>query len=143
MRINSKKELQKFLEANYPKEGTYAIVTYGNNKEESIWFSVYENWTTDENGTPMNWYLEAPNVLFRTELTEPYEECLLDYAEELYENVDEKILGYLNEMVVDGYLYEIDSMQTAPFLPEAFDIQLVTERECLEWMLNHMCAKTW
>ena len=50
----------------------------------------------------MNWYLEAPNVLFRTELTEPYEECLLDYAEELYENLDNHYALIDQEIVWHG-----------------------------------------
>lgn len=144
MKVNNKTELQHFFEKNCPEEGSYAIVTYCDGGKEAIWISVFKDWTVDEDGNPRNWYLEAPNVLFRTELEEPYEESIFDYAEELYEEVDEILIKSLMEMVIDGYLYEVDSMQTSPFLPEQLnDIKLVTERECLEWMLKNDGTRTW
>lgn len=138
MKISNKEELFQFLETNCPREGSYAIITYEDGKQESIWFSVFNNWTTDENGVPKNWYLESPNMLFRTELAMPYLDSLKAYANEIYEEVNEDLIKELLSMVRNGCLYEIDSFQCEPFLPDKLDdIKLVSESECLDWMLEN------
>jgi hypothetical protein len=61
------------------------------------------------------------------------------YVKALYgdENLENNI-EYVRSMIRNGYLYEIESFQTAPFLPsELDDLTLISEQYCLEWMLNN------
>lgn len=132
MKINSKEERKKFLEENVQGMGSYALVTF-NNHTESIWITKYADW--DEDG---NWFLEAPNDLHRYEFKDDSESNIRNYVKEQYEeeHIDEGI-KYTKSMIRDGWLYEINSPQTGPFLPDVLDdLTLISEVECLEWILN-------
>ena len=40
-------------------------------------------------------------------------------------------------MVNDNWFYEIENFQVEPYLPKVVDdIKIITERECLEWILS-------
>ena len=133
MRINSYAERKKFLEDNIKGMGSYALVTYDNHTE-SIWITRFANW--DEDG---DWFLEAPNDLHRYEFKDNSESIIRDFVKEQYEEeYTEEGVKYIKSMIRDGWLYEIDSPQVAPFLPEKLDdLTLISEEECLEWLLNN------
>lgn len=131
MKINNKAERQKFLELNIIDSGSYALVTYDNHTE-TIWISKY---TVGESGY---WFLEAPCELCRYEFKDDSDKAIIEYVKELYEkDAIEEGIKYTKSMLRDGYLYDIDAPQTAPFLPDKLDdLTLISEQYCLEWMLN-------
>lgn len=112
--------------------GTYALVTY-NGRTEATWFSKHDYEGKD-------WFLESPCTLYRiTEVDKPIKEFAEDYASSLIEEDD--IESYAEQwvipMIVDNVLYEIENFQCSPYLPkEVDDIKLISERECLEYMLG-------
>lgn len=128
--------VKEFLLKSNLEVGTYALVTY-NGKTETTWFTKYDNWGEDGH----TWFLESPCTLYRiTEVDKPVEEFAKEYIEGLLEDgVDEQ--EYINKwvipMIVDNVLYEIENFQCSPYLPkEVDDIKLISERECLEYMLS-------
>lgn len=134
MRINTKEERFKYLKENINGIGSYALVTY-NNHTEPIWIHKYENW--DKDG---DWFLEAPCDLRRLKFEDESEQAMKEYVQELYkkEHIEEGI-KYIRSMIRDGWLYEIDSPQTSPFLPDILDdLTLISEEHCLEWMLSNL-----
>ena len=41
-------------------------------------------------------------------------------------------------MIIGEYLYETEAYQQMPFLPkEVDDIKIVSEKECVEWMIEN------
>lgn len=114
--------------------GTYALVTY-DNKTEATWFTkhYYED---------KPWFLESLCELYRImEVDRPIYEFAKWYVDGLLEeNADEEnyINNYVLPMIVDNVLYEIENFQCSPYLPkEVDDIELISGRECLKWMLNN------
>lgn len=107
-----------FFQHNIEGRGSYALVTY-NNKTEPIWISKFEDF--NNNG---DWFLESP--------------C--DLHEYPYDLSNIETLNFVKEQgyfIKNGKVYEIDSPQTGPFLPETLeDITLISEKNCLEWMLK-------
>ena len=125
--------VEEFLLKGNLEVGTYALVTY-NGKTEPTWFSKH-----DFEGKP--WFLESPCELYRiTEVDKPVEEFAKEYIDGLLEDgVDEQeyINKYVIPMIVDNVLYEIENFQCSPYLSkEVDDIRLISERECLEYMLS-------
>ena len=126
--------VQEFLLKNN-ELGTYALVTY-DKKTEATYFSGFY----DENKL---WFLESPCLLNQIcEVDKPIDEFCKEYVREigLIEDIDENKYIEINikPMIIDGYLYEIENFQTSPYLPkEVNDIKIISERECLEWMINN------
>lgn len=117
-------------------DSTYALVTY-NNKTEPTWFAKYGD---EDYG---DWFLESPCELYRVmEVTEPIDDFANKYVEELYELEDggtfEDIADkYVKPMIVNGVLYSIENFQCSPYLPSEVDeIKLISEKECLEYLLK-------
>ena len=45
-------------------------------------------------------------------------------------------------MIIGNILYEIENFQCMPYLPdEVDDIRIISERKCLEWLVNHNSLK--
>jgi len=134
MKINNKKEKQKFLELNIKDICSYALATY-NNHTEAIWITRYQDHCEDGN----DWFLEAPCELRRFEFEDDSDKEIREYVMELYEEeYIEEGIKYVKSMIRDGWLYEIYNPQTGPFLPEMLDdLTLISEEYCLEWMLNN------
>lgn len=116
--------------------GTYALVTY-NGKTEPTWFTKY-------NYEGEDWFLESPCQLYKIiDVDKPIDEFCKKYMDEAIEledgeSVEKYIEDYVKPMIVDNVFYEIENFQVSPYLPEEVDnIQLITERECLEYMLQH------
>ena len=129
--------LEEFLLNNIKDIGSYALVTY-NNKTEATWFTKYNFGDGDR-------FLESPCELYKqTKVGEDIDEFCEQYIEMfIYLEEDVSKEDYINQfikpMIIDGWLYEIENFQTAPYLPkEVDDIKLISERECLEWMLNNI-----
>lgn len=124
--------VEEFLLKSNLEVGTYTLVTY-NGKTEATWFSKHDYKGKD-------WFLESPCQLYRIiEVDKPIKEFAEDYASSLVEEDD--IESYAEQwvipMIVDNVLYEIENFQCSPYLPkEVDDIKLISERECLEYMLS-------
>lgn len=119
MRINSRVEKQKFLTENIKDIGSYALITYEDGFIEPIWITKYANWS--EEG---DWFLESPCELHK-------------YGYDINNPKDLKFIKKNNYLIRDGNVYEIDSPQTPPFLPEILeDLTLISEEECLDWILT-------
>jgi len=113
--------------------GTYALVTY-DGATYPVWFTKYQT----EDG---DWFLESPCELYKiSEVSEPVEQWTIEYVADILDEdvgVKEYIKQYILPMIVNGVLYEIENFQCAPYLPkEVDDLKLITERECLEYMLQ-------
>jgi len=127
--------VDEFLLKSNLELGIYALVTY-NNRTEATWFSKHDYEGKD-------WFLESPCELYRiTEVDKPVEEFAKEYIDGLLENGTNE-QDYINKwilpMIVDNVLYEIENFQYSPYLPkEVDDIKLISERECLEYMLKEM-----
>lgn len=125
--------IQEFLLSKNIEVGEYALVTYEGNTTP-IYFSKYKIKGED-------WFLESPCELFKiTHIDKPIDEFALEYAESILEkdaNFEFYIDTYIKPMIVDYVLYEIENFQCGPFLPkEVDDIKLISERECLLYMLG-------
>jgi len=121
MKINNENEKQKLLELNIKGIGSYALVTY-NDHTEAIWIANMGKSFTKENKI---WFLEAP--------------CeIIEYNFNLNDKEDLEHVKEYVYIIKDGIVYEIDSPQTAPFLPDVLDdLTLISEEYCLDWMLEN------
>ena len=131
--------LKEYLLSNKLNHGTYALVTY-DGKEHPIWLTKYNFGDGD-------WFLESPCELYRiTEVAEPVDEWAKDFVSGILEDdadTDEYVNEHVLPMIIDGVYYEIENFQCAPYLPkEIDDIQLISKRECLEYMLQHSKINT-
>lgn len=113
----------------------YAIVEYDGKREATYFVRHYYN------NKP--WFLESPCSLcieYEFNEEENIEEWCLSVADELLEsNADRKKYyeQYMKPMIVNRVLYDIYCPQTARYLPkEVDDIRLITERECLLYLLG-------
>lgn len=134
-------DYEKFLNDNTKKESceTYAIVKY-NGKEEATHF--HHVWD-DKGGL---WFKPAPCSLYVIgECKNPYSKEWIEYFKELLENdesVEDYIEEYVKPMIMGEVLYEIEYFQCMPYLPdEVDDIRIISERKCLEWLVNHNSLK--
>lgn len=131
--------LKQFLLKNIKdgEIGCYALITY-NNRTEATWFTKYYS---DIDNQP--WFLESPCELYKIcKVDKPIEDFCKTYMDECIEleegeSVQDYIEEHVKPMIVNSYFYEIENFQVAPYLPkEVDDIKIITERECLEWMLD-------
>ena len=127
-------DLKEFLLNSNINIGVYALVSY-DNKIEPIWFKKYNFGKED-------WFLEYPCELYEiAKIDIPIDEFIEEYIKELLEdgeNEEDYINKYVKPMIIDGVLYNIENFQCSPYLPkEVDDIKLITERECLEYILNN------
>ena len=120
MKINSCQERYKYLKHRIKNKscGSFALVTY-NGHTETIWIA---NMGKGFNKNKSRYYLEAPNQLNTYDITD---ETRKDFEE-------------YNCIIRGNKAYEINSWQTAPFLPKVLDdLKLISEDECLDWLLKH------
>ena len=81
-------------------------------------------------------YFESPCALSYQEIET--EEDLRQYVRDIYiPSVVEEAFTYEKTLWKQGRLYEIHNLQVEPFIEEVIDIKMISERECLEWMLSH------
>ena len=128
---------EKFLNDNADKEsyGTYAIVKYDGMEEATYFQHVWD----DKYGL---WFMPSPCMLYEIgECENPYSEEWIEYFKELLEDddsVEDYIKEYVKPMIIGDILYEIENFQCMPYLPdEVDDIRIISERKCLEWLVNH------
>lgn len=131
--------VQKFLLENVDNEdGTYALVSY-NGVVEPTWFSKYYD---DESNKDC--FLEYPCTLMKTPIEEDdidtfcnnYVDALIILEEG--ETKEDFINKYMKHMIIGKWYYEIVNFQCMSYLPEEVDdIKLISERECLEYILEH------
>lgn len=129
--------VKEFLLKNNLDFGTYTLITY-NNKTDATWFSK-------QNYKGEDWFLESPCELYRIMKVEgDIQEFAKDYASSLIaeDDFESYAENYIIPMIVDGWLYEIENFQCSPYLPkEVDDIKLISEKECLEYLLNKKLRK--
>lgn len=117
------------LKRDTPMSSVYYLVTYKDDTTDKditapLHFMHYENS-----------YFESPCSLTFYKMTE---EQLKEHVRDLYiTTAFEKALAYEKNLYKDGKLYEIENFQVLPFIEEVIDIKMISERECLEWMLSH------
>lgn len=128
IKIRSKQEKERYFNEKIKDDGAYFNVTYLSGKKEFIWVKKFKNWTSEGS----NWYLESPNHLMKHDVKgislEPY-----------YDEEENETYTPFEHCYIDGNIaYEIDSWQTAPFLPDEFEIELVTndEIEATKYMIQ-------
>lgn len=128
---------REYLKENISSFTGYALVTY-NGVTEATYFASY---SADDD---MNdWYLESPCLLYKIdEINTPIDEFCEKYVREYIELEDKEevkdyIEKYVKPMIIDNIFYEIENFQVAPYLPEEVnEIKLISERECLEWLID-------
>ena len=86
--------------------------------------------------------MPSPCMLYEIgECENPYSEEWVEYFKELLEDeesVEDYIKEYVKPMIIGNILYEIENFQCMPYLPdEVDDIRIISERKCLEWLVNH------
>ena len=141
MKINNREELEQFFENNCKRKSSYALVTY-EGKTTTIYINCYKNLSANiKTGKLEDYYLEAPNCLSSYRFKGDADAFVSEYVNEIYdiEKVErDEAIKYIKSMIRGNILYEIDSPQTGPFLPEKIDdIKLITEQECLDWIIEN------
>lgn len=128
--------LKKFLLKNVNTIGAYALVTY-NGKTEAAYFAKF---LLDDKEP---WLLESPCELYEVcKVVGPVDEFCLKYVRDNIEleddvSIAEYIEEYVKPMIINGHLYEMVNLQGNPYLPkEVDDVKIISEAECLEWMLK-------
>lgn len=131
MKINSSEELYKYLDntdwdskRDTKISSVYFLVTFDGHTEP-IYFTSYEDV-----------YFESPCELHRFPMKEDEIE---EYVKEMYDKQYLKVsLEYEKTMQRGDWHYDIDVPQCTPFLPEQLDdIKMISESECLDWILDH------
>lgn len=137
----SKINLKEFLTENCTEHGCYtAIKINSDGKDAQIDFVYFSKYNFGDG----DWFLESPCQLIKVmEVTDDIDTFCMNYVNKYLclENEEDK-LSYINEfvkpMIIDGWLYEIDAPQVAPYLPEEIcDIQIISEHQCAVMMLQH------
>jgi hypothetical protein len=125
--------VEEFLLKSNLEVGTYALVTY-DNKTEATWFTKYDNCGDDGH----TWFLESPCQLMKYDFENQSEQDIKDFVLAWYgDECLESDIDYVKSMVRGDYLYEIENFQCSPYLPkEVDDITLITEQECLDYILQ-------
>lgn len=114
---------------------TYALITY-NDKTEPTHFSRF-------NFGHGNIYMHSPCVVTRIckvdkDIEKFCEEAVEVYVYDSEEEKREIIENYIKPMIVDNIFYDLDCPMCMPYLPEEVeDIKIITERECLLYLLNN------
>lgn len=132
VKINSPAEKKRFYQENITGNKAYAIVRC----EGRIPHTVCIKKTTAIGGGER--YLEFPNRLCtynykESEFTrEKAKEIVheFDYGAEGTERAYQALTKYMN----GGTFYDIESLQVPNFLPEQFEIKIISEQECIEWL---------
>lgn len=131
-------DLKEFLLKNIEGQGEYALVSY-NGVIEATWFTKYKDGIDNK-----PWFLESPCELHKIcKVEKPIVTFCKEYLEECIEIEDgeseeDYIENFIKPMIVDGWFYEINNYQTAPYLPKEVEtIEIITERKCLEWLIKN------
>lgn len=130
MIVHSREELYNFLRTQDFNQkritslsSVYFLIKY-DDKEYPVYFFPFEDV-----------YFESPCELHQYEMTK---EELIEYVKYQYiEEAFEESLEYEKTLYRDGILYDIDCPQTGPFLPDKFSIKMISEVECLNWLLEY------
>lgn len=121
--LKSKKAREDFMGQHIKSDGGY-FVTVHEGETALLWFKQFKNWRDDGS----DWYLEAPCYLRRIKIDH--------HDDEVYY----PSIGYV--LKDDGYAYEVDAPQVAPFLPEAVEMEYIGESQevAVDWLLENTYA---
>lgn len=126
--------VQEFLKENMKGFDCYCLVTYDN--------ETYPIHFNRHNFNGEDWFLESPCEVYTVSKNcgDIYSEKWINYVKSLLEegeDIKDYIKNYLEPMIVDNVLYEIEAFQCEPYLPKEVDnIKIITERECLLYVLE-------
>ena len=133
----NRQELYEWLDNQNPDlkrdtdfSSVYYLVTYNDGITERpitapLYFMHYEDS-----------YFESPCALSYQEIET--EADLKQYVKDIYiSSAWEKGLVSEKNLWKQGRLYEIHNLQVEPFIEDVIEIKMISERECLEWMLSH------
>lgn len=131
MEFQTKQELYDYLNSfdfdaykDTPLSSVFFLTEY-NDVVEPLYFSAYED----------VWFETDCNLL-RFPLAD---DMVMDYVKGTYFEEDwQGAYTYESMFQQDGWHYEIENWQCTPFLPEHIKLlKVLSERECLEWLLEH------
>ena len=131
--------VKEFLSDNLGKfddHGVYTLVTY-DGKMYPIYFAKHY----DTNNRI--WFWESCVDLLKYKIDRPIDDFCDLHATIFYKCCDkeekQKIIDeYIKPMIIGDYLYETEAYQQMPFLPkEVDDVKIVSEKECVEWMIEN------
>lgn len=136
--------LNDFLTQNVPYPGSYALVKYKGGNTHPVYYARYQF------DKQVPFFMESPLWLTRVcEVQNPEEFCrkiLDEYYDYDYKNEEEArkmIEEFIQPMIYNGWFYDIDTPQCLSELPEEVEeIRLISERECLEYLINHSKFKS-
>lgn len=130
--------LKEFLLNNITGSGGYALVSY-NGITETIWFTKYKSGIDNK-----PWFLESSCELHKIcKVEKPIDEFCEEFVKECIELEDgeseeDYIENYMKPMIVDGWFYVVNNFQDSPYLPKEVDnIEIISERDCLDWLLKN------
>jgi len=112
--MNKQQRLQDILKG----KSSYAVVKY-NGVEELLWITCHKGFNDGK-----DWYLEAPNQLREF------------HGYDLNNMEDLEFIDSYGMMIYDNKVWEIDSPQVSPFLPNDFEIELVDEQYALVYLIS-------
>ena len=131
-------ELKEFLLNNIKGQGEYALVSY-TDFTEATWFTKYKSGIDNQ-----PWFLESPCELHKVcKVEKPIDEFCEEFVKECIELEDgeseeDYIENYMKPMIVDGWFYVVNNFQSGPYLPKEVDnIEIISESECLDWLLKN------
>lgn len=127
-----KEELQRYIKENYHKihretelSSVYFMITYKDGSKEPLYFYSHNGY-----------YFDAPCVLVNIG-NSLVSKKLFDFVKEQYTGDLIEAYNYEKTMMLNGKHYDIDCPQcNRTEFPEEFDIEPLTERECLEWLVH-------
>lgn len=136
----NKVNVKEFLLNNCLGDNCYATIKrYRKGKDSNVEF-VYFSRQKDESG---DWFLESPcHPIKIMEVEGDVDTFCNNYIETVYilengTNKESFINDYIKPMIIDGWLYEIDTPQCSPYIgEEVHDIQIVSASHLLRMMLR-------
>lgn len=130
-------KVQDFLLTQDIDVGIFTLVHY-EGKVEPTYFSKYRI----EGKT---WFLESPcEVRKITNIEGDISKFCIDYVKTNYsikggkKGIIDYSKKYIEPLVINNTLYEVENYQCSPYLPEYVDkIEVVSERDCLLYILKN------
>jgi len=122
--------------------GLYALITLGG-KEQAVWFAKNND---EKYGV---WFEPSPCQLQKLiEIKRDIDEFLMMWTTQTQTlpdgtNAKEYIDAFVKPNVYDGWLYRILKNQYTSYIPdEVENIKIISERECLEYLLRNTYRAT-
>lgn len=131
--ISTDTEKKEFYDKNIHGSRAYAIVSCADELPHSI--CITKTWINGEAR-----YFESYNRLETYDYEEKNGTFDREFLSEFLDEFDygsaapERVYSAIKQLVVADKIYEIVSPQAQSVLPAEFDIKIISETECLEWL---------